>query len=386
MAEILASAVSHHSAQLSRLGSAHLEALAIGAGILGTGGGGNPYLGKIHAREVLKGGRTVPVVALANLPDDAVVVSVGGIGSPTVGVERLTEGSEFLRAMRALEHHTGRTATHMIAAEIGGSNALAPIVTAAKAGLPVVDGDGMGRAFPELQMDTFFIYGISPTPNAIADVRGHIAIYDNISDARVLERYVRVVTVQMGGGAGGAGPLLSGLDARRTAIPGTLSLAIRMGEAVIAAREVHENAIEAALSISGGERLFEGKITDVGRRLIGGFARGRVNLDGSGPDAGRRLVIDFQNENLVARDENGRVLCSVPDLICIVDAENAEPITTEVLRYGLRVAVLGIPAPAMISTPAALEIVGPAAFGYPEVVYTPLAGIYGMGVRSLAAR
>ena len=27
-----------------------LERIAIGAGILGTGGGGNPYLGKLHAR------------------------------------------------------------------------------------------------------------------------------------------------------------------------------------------------------------------------------------------------------------------------------------------------------------------------------------------------
>ena len=49
--------------------------------------------------------------------------------------------------------------------------------------------------------------------------------------------------------------------------------------------------------------------------------------------------------------------------------ELAEPITTEMLRYGLRVAVLGIPAPRLIATPEALEVVGPAAFGYPGVAY-----------------
>ena len=34
-----------------------LDSLAIGAGILGTGGGGNPYLGKLEALQQLKAGR-----------------------------------------------------------------------------------------------------------------------------------------------------------------------------------------------------------------------------------------------------------------------------------------------------------------------------------------
>jgi DUF917 family protein len=356
-----------------------LDALEIGAGILGTGGGGNPYLGKLHARELLRGGKSVPVVAIDDLPDDAVVCPVGGIGSPTISVERLKQGEEFLHSMRALEHYTHRTVTHMISGEIGGSNAISPITTAVQANLPVVDGDGMGRAFPELQMDTFSINGILPTPSALSDVRGHTVIYDGITDASALERYARVVTVQMGGGSGGAGPLMSGSDVRRAAVPGTLTLAVRIGEAVLAARAEHTNPVRAALSVSGGEELFRGKITDVERRMIGGFARGKIELDGTGSDDGRHLSINFQNENLVARTSSGEVLCSVPDLICIVDAETAEPITTEVLRYGLRVAVLGIPAPAMIATPKALEVVGPAAFGYPDVEYKPLAGVYGEG-------
>lgn len=69
----------------------------------------------------------------------------------------------------------------------------------------------------------------------------------------------------------------------------------------------------------------------------------------------------------------------MPDLICLVDAETAEPVTTEVVRYGLRVVVLGIPAPAMLKTPEALAVVGPAAFGYPDVPYAPLSGWYGVG-------
>jgi DUF917 family protein len=63
----------------------------------------------------------------------------------------------------------------------------------------------------------------------------------------------------------------------------------------------------------------------------------------------------------------------VPDLICVVDHETAEPITTEGLRYGQRVRVLGISTPDMMRTPAALDAFGPTAFGLSEP-FTPVEG------------
>ncbi len=364
-------------APLDRLTYAHLDPLAIGAGILGTGGGGSPYLNKIFVAEIMKRGVEVPVVRPRDLPDDALVASTGGVGAPTVGIERLKQGEELLRALRALERYTGQRATHMISAEIGGGNAISPVIVALQAGLPVVDGDGMGRAFPEMQMDTFSIYGVAPTPVGVSDVRGHTAVFDGIDDGLEVERYVRSLAVQMGGGAAMTGPLMSGAEIRRTAIAGTLSFAVRLGEEVLAARREHRDPVAAASEMSGGRVLMRGKITDVERRFAAGFARGHLAIDGTGEDAGRRGSIEFQNENLVLRDDAGNVLCSVPDLICVVDAESAEPISTESLRYGLRIAVIGIPAPRLLTTPEALAVVGPAAFGYPEVMYRPLEGTYG---------
>lgn len=354
-----------------------LDDLAIGAGILGTGGGGNPYLGKLEALQQLKAGRTISVVSVEELPDDAFVTTVGGMGSPTVGVERIGRGDECLQAMHALEKHLGRRFTHVIPGEIGGSNSMRPMIVAARTGVPVIDGDGMGRAFPELQMDTFSIYGVAPTPGALADPRGHEVLFDKIADPTTLERYARVVTVQMGGAAGYAFPPMTAAEVRRTAIPGTVTLAIEIGRAVSDARERLTNPVDAALSVSGGKRLFAGKIVDVERRLLGGFARGVLQLEGAGQDSGRSLRIDFQNENLIARTSDGEVLAVVPDLICLVDEDSAEPITTEIVRYGLRVVVLGIPAPAMLKTPEAIAVVGPAAFGYDDVSYVPLPGTFG---------
>jgi DUF917 family protein len=328
---------------------------------------------------LLAAGHTLNVVSPEEVADEALVTSVGFMGAPVVSVERIKRGDEPIVAMRALEKHIGRRFDYVVPGEIGGSNSTAPMVVGALTGLPVIDGDGMGRAFPELQQDTFSIYGVPATPGAIADPRGHVAIFDGVADAAVLERYARSVTIGMGGSAGYAFPVMSGAELKRTVVAGTITLAIRVGEAVIAARGGHRDPVDAVLGVAGGRKLFAGKIVDVERRLVGGFARGVLKLDGSGGDSGRALIIDFQNENLIARTDRGDILAVVPDLICLVDADTAEPITTEVLRYGLRVVVLGIPAPAALKTPEALAVVGPAAFGYDGVEFVPMEGRYGFG-------
>src|ERR687894_2325170 len=357
-----------------------LDALEIGSGILGTGGGGNPYLGKLEALQQLRAGKPIQVVSLDELPNDAYVTSVGGMGSPTVSIERIGRGDECVQALRALERHLGRSFTHVIPGEIGGSNSMRPMIVAAYMGIPVIDGDGMGRAFPELQMDTFSIYGVAPTPGALADPHGHEVVFDKITDPVTLERYARAVTIQMGGAAGYAFPPMTAAEVRRTAIPGTVSLATEIGRAVRAARAALANPVDAALVVAGGQRLFHGKIVDVERRLLGGFARGVLKLEGTGADSGQSLRIDFQNENLIARTGEGEILAVVPDLICLVDEDSAEPVTTEIVRYGLRVVVLGIPAPEMLKTPEALDVIGPGAFGYQDVAYVSLPGTYGTGV------
>jgi DUF917 family protein len=72
---------------------------------------------------------------------------------------------------------------------------------------------------------------------------------------------------------------------------------------------------------------------------------------------------------LAVRD--GRVIASVPDLITILDAETGEPVTTEGLRYGFRVVVLGIPCDPRWRTPDGLALVGPRYFNY-DIEFVPV--------------
>ena len=264
--------------------------------------------------------------------------------------------------MRALEDHLRRDIYAIVIGEIGGGNALGPMTTALQCGLPVVDGDGMGRAFPELQMDTFMIYGAAPAPFALADAHGNVTIFTRIGSAQQAEAFARSLTIEMGGSAGLVMPVMTGAELQATIIRDTLSLAKRIGQTVLDCRARSIEPANTIADICNGRVIFSGKISDVERRTVQGFARGRLQITAF-DDYHQQLEIEFQNENLIARVGDD-VLCTVPDLICIISLEDGEPIGTEALRYGLRVAVLALPAPRELKTPEALAVVGPRAFGY----------------------
>jgi DUF917 family protein len=339
-----------------------LDDLAIGAAILGTGGGGNPYVGKLLARAALRDHGPVTVVDVDEVDDDALVVASAMMGAPTVIVEKLPSGREALAAFEALQERLGREITHTMAIEAGGLNSTMPFTVAAPLGLPVVDADGMGRAFPEVQMVTATIYGIPATPMALADDKGNRVVIDHAVDNRWTERLARSVTVDMGSTALVAQYAMSGRQLKQAMVPGTLGLATGLGARVREARAAHEDPVVAIVEHLDGARLFTGKIVDVDRRTVAGFTRGRAQLEGLGEDTGAELGLEFQNEFLLAR-RDGAILASVPDLISVVDADTGEPATTEELRYGLRVAVIGAPCDRRWRSEAGLEIVGPRCFG-----------------------
>ena len=158
---------------------------------------------------------------------------------------------------------------------------------------------------------------------------------------------------------------------RRAAIPGTVTQALEIGHAVLAARAKRQNVVDRVVDVTNGKLFFVGKIVDVARELKGGFVRGHAKLLGFDRWTGSEARIAIQNENLVLWID-GVPAIMVPDLIMNLELDTGEPITTEMLRYGQRVAVIGMPVHDLMRTPKALEVVGPQAFGYPELNYVPL--------------
>lgn len=350
-----------------RLTEADILALEIGAAILGTGGGGNTYLTKVRTLEVMRSGFDVEIVPLDELGDGARIVPLGGIGAPVVGVERVKEGREGLRALRALEKHMGFTADAIACEEIGGANSMEPLIIAAQAGIPVVDADGMGRAFPEMQMTTYSIYGHKSTPSAMSDPHGNVVVFDHAITELWHERMARATMVSQGGSSTLALAPMSGAFTKQFAIPGSYSKAIALGRSVLEARAQRHDPIAAICAAEGGHMVFSGKITDLRREISGGFVRGEIAIDGLDSCAGHSGEIHVQNEYLVFR-KDGRVEVIVPDLIVVLNADDGSAISTDMLRYGQRIAVLALPAHELLRTPQALEVIGPKGFGFADLV------------------
>lgn len=340
--------------------------MAAGAAIMATGGGGDPLVGRLLVQQALDSGLTVEIIAPEELEDDAFVIATAMMGAPSVVVEKLANGNEAVNSLRKLEAHLGKSATATVPMECGGLNSMIPLLVAARTGIPVVDADGMGRAFPELQMETFGVYGISGSPLVISDEKGHSVLVDTGEDNVRMENFARAVTIQMGGASFIAEYPMSGADLKRTGIPHTLTLASDIGRAIREARAAHADPYAALVSavqrsIYGyATSLLEGKVVDVERSIVGGFTAGRVTLAPFGE--GDLLTIDFRNENVVAR-RGERVVAVVPDLITVLDLESCTAITTEALRFGQRVRVVAISTPDIMRTPEALQVWGPQAFG-----------------------
>jgi len=193
------------------------------------------------------------------------VISVAGMGAPVVMIEKLPSGKEAGEALVSLERYFGRRADYVISIEAGGLNSTIPIATAARFRRPLIDGDGMGRAFPELQMVTFHLVGVKATPMSMADEKGNSVILDTI-DNFWAERIARAITVKFGGTAWIAIYPMTGAQFKAGAVRHSLSREIEIGCALREAKARGASPLDALLDATGGFLLFKGKIVDVLRR------------------------------------------------------------------------------------------------------------------------
>lgn len=345
------------------IGVQEVEDIALGAAVLGTGGGGDPYIGKLMATQAIGDYGPVELVTIDEMADDDWSVAIAMMGAPTVMVEKMPGGGEAEHAFNAVQSYLGKPIQYIYSIEAGGINSTIPIALAAQLRKPLLDLDGMGRAFPEIQMVTHNLFGITATPFTMADEKGNSAVLATI-DNRWMETFARSIVVNMGAAAHIAAYAASGAQQREAAVYGTMTLAETIGRSIRAARAAHTDPVERICALTEGYVIFHGKIVDVQRRTVAGFARGEAIVDGIGADLGHQMSIQFQNENLVA-SKDGEVVVTVPDLITMVEEDTGEPITTESLRYGYRVKVVAMPSHPHWRTPAALKVVGPEYFGYP---------------------
>ncbi len=354
---------------MTRLTAADIDDIARGAAFLGSGGGGSPELGRLMALNVMRQGGIIQKISFDNLPDDALVIVFGGMGSPTIFSERLASLKEGILAITEIEKKMGKKVSALLLGEIAGANATYPLFVAAVLGIPVIDADTMGRAFPSIHMSTANIYGTFDEHYTTLS-NGQRSEIVQAESFFALGNKARTIAVEMGGSVSVACFPMTGAQAKQWSIKGTLSIAQAMGKAMrqsqgqtFASRLDVLNAVLATTEYKKAERVFSGKITNVRRKESGGCSIGGFVVD----NAKEAVEIAFQNENLCLRKRDREVLVLVPDLIIVVDKNTFQPISCEELRYGQEVVILKMNAPALMTTEKAKAIVGTQAYPLEEI-------------------
>jgi len=350
-----------------------------GCTILGTGGGGDLDKGLALVDKALDVGKEFTLVGLDEVPDDALIACPYMCGSISPlseeeerkysGLPRIDEEPP-LRAFRALEEYLGRELYGVISTELGGANTAEAFYVGACLSKYIVDGDPAGRSVPELQHSTFYVHDISITPMAVANEFGDVAIFPHVLNDFRAEALVRALAVASKNSIGVADHLATGSKLKKGVIPGTISYALQVGRAYRQAREGGENPALAVAGAAGGYTLFRGKVKDFNWRDEGGFTYGDVYVGGEGDHEGSTYRIWFKNENIVSwRDDEIDV--TVPDLICVFDADKGTPVINPHSEVGMRVEVIGLPGPKEWRTEKGLRVFGPRHFGY-DIQYVPI--------------
>ncbi|KAI5468172.1 hypothetical protein BGZ63DRAFT_399694 [Mariannaea sp. PMI_226] len=360
-----------------------LEFIGEGCGILGTGGGGSVYSALLHSRETLRmtASKGMRIVEAPTLPAGSSVAMIAFAGAPSVSNERLIGGDELALASQELSRFLGIAGYDaMMAAEIGGSNGMRTFAAAATMGIPIVDADTMGRAFPKVDMALPYVFGqANPAPAVLSDARGNVQVVARVEDSHRFETIIRSACVELGLYTALSLAPVSREIVEEYCCLGGLSLAWFMGRAICLARKRKEDIVQSLLSvIPGGRLLYTGKVVDVQREVKGGWTIGSATLEPfTDEDAKsdtiqtdpRQLVLTYQNEFFSAvlqdtsRASKVEVLCTTPDLITVIDSHSGTALATHELRYGLRVAVIAMPAHPLWMTEVGLKAGGPQAFG-----------------------
>ncbi len=340
-----------------------LNLLAHGCALLGSGGGGNPAYDLLIAEHALEKYGDVALISVDELSDDALVVPMAFMGAPLIATEKLPSGREFPAIMEILKKHGKKLV--LMPAEIGGANGLCAFAVAAKMGIPVLDADTLGRAFPQLQMSSCNLHGVPASPAYFADSLGN-TVKIHAEDSLSLERIGRHVSISMGSSCAIAIYLMEGKRAKTAVIPGSVTLALSLGQAALDARKKGMNPLEKLMEITEGVLLIAGIITEVVQEVKDGFLQGSVTIKSDE----REVEVIYQNEFLLAKEEK-KPIATTPDILAIVESEGAIPLTTDGLRFGLKVALIAIPSPAIWQTDAGLALVGPEFFGY-RATYKPI--------------
>ncbi len=320
-----------------------VEAAVRGGSIYAAGGGGWADHGRMLGRAAVSIGRP-ELVSIDELKDEDWVATAAAIGAPASTTAWEMQGVDYVKAVQLLQEALDEPLAALMVGQNGRSSTLNGWLPSAILGTKVLDAVGDIRAHPTGDMGSIGMAG-SPEPMIQTAVGG------NRAENRYIELVVRGATAKVSPVLRTASDMSGGFIAscrnplrasyvRRNAALGGISLALALGEAILAAEGRGASAvIDAIVKTTGGAILAEGDITakDVVYTREA-FDIGTVTL-GAGDS---RTVLHVMNEYMAVEDAGGARLATFPDVITTLSTAG-EPLSVGELHVGMRVLVLHVP-------------------------------------------
>lgn len=291
---------------------ADTAAFCAGADLLGGGGGGDSDVVE-QLLDATLAQAPVRVIDVSELPESALVIHAGALGAPDVVRERHFAPSDLERAIQALARHVGRTPAAIGAIQVGGLNAAAAAIAAGVNGLPLVDGDLMGRAFPRLVHTRPARHGHAPTPLALAGPEGHLGVLGE-SPQESLDELVAGMAMSMGGAVAIACHAMDARTLNSLGLAGTIRRCLDLGRSYLSGRGDTTDELLSRLGATG---------VSVARVVAGVEATssspGHTTLTRT--DDGSVVRLDHIDEFLGV-SINGRSVAEVPTVVIALDGHS----------------------------------------------------------------
>ncbi|MDI6819578.1 MAG: DUF917 domain-containing protein [Candidatus Hodarchaeaceae archaeon] len=333
---------------MEKLTTEDLKDIVIGATFLGSGGGGSPENGLKLVDEI---GRITKEVTLVNpneVPDGEHVAMIAGMGSP-MALKEKGFGPEAIFAFEGLQKLYGWLGIdfkYIMPGETGGFNTITPIYVAAAKKLTIVDADGTGgRAVPDLETTLYYLYGIPTSPFVLADRNGNTVMgwTKDPMDAPSCENIARHVTTAFGMLAGLGTWVVSGYQIKNWLEPNVIAKSRSIGKAIREAREKGVDPVTEVTKVVNGIELIRGEIEKIETKTVAGFDFGRTTIRGIDKFEGKRLFIDFKNENMICWKALEEPVAIVPDLMGLITLDG-NPLTNADTKEGMKISVIAVPA------------------------------------------
>ena len=268
----------------------------------------------------------------------------------------------------------GKRIDYLVPFELGGGNTPVILSAGARLGIPVIDGDALGRAAPETQMTSFIGHGVQLTPMPLVSSQDTILIVKGSDDIFFPDEIGRFMVSRKPGLIANAHYPMSGATLKTAVVPNTITKALTLGRFVSSLAGEPEDKLITLSEYLKGFPLLWGKVTAVKGENRSGFYFSHARITGLGSFKKHTIDLTIKNEVMCARLD-AELAVIFPDLVLLIDPHTNKGIMTPELTEGKELIAIGVPCHSrlreVLETPVGSQAFASERYGE-QVSYRPI--------------